>query len=239
MATTAFRTPCSRMRGAATRRWGSIVKEQPRSRRPHAVRHASFGPPRFGREWAPSWERTIEPGRSSRRNRLPARGLEARVARRTAGRLARAARALGRPSLARALPQARPVLLALSATLASLPPEARRRHLRGPDLRGFLGEAEIWIAALRLASARGRRGEGARARRLFDLVSRTEHLVRLVPRRRLERGFAAGVARFARARLRQAVRDLGAFVLGLRLAFPSPRALAIDLEYREEPEQGR
>ena len=195
-----------------------------------AVRHASFGPTSFGREWAPSLEETIEPGRSSRRHRWPAGDLEARVARRTAGRLAR---------VARALPQARPALLALSSTLASLPPEARRRHLRGPDLRGFLGEAEIWIAALRLAAAPGRHAEAARARRLFDLVSRTEHLVTLVPGGRLERGFAAGVARFARARLRHALYDLGAFVLGLRLAFPSPRALVIDLECREEPEQGR
>src|SRR5437773_1762926 len=38
MATAAFGTPWGRMRGAATRRWGSIVKEQQRNRRPHAAR---------------------------------------------------------------------------------------------------------------------------------------------------------------------------------------------------------
>src|SRR5438552_3670364 len=38
MATAAFGTPWGRMRGAATRRWGSIVKEQQQNRRPHAAR---------------------------------------------------------------------------------------------------------------------------------------------------------------------------------------------------------
>jgi HEXXH motif-containing protein len=156
-------------------------------------------------------------------------------------RLGRAGRELGRPPLSRAVPGARACLSELRRALASLPPAERDRYLRGPDIRGFLGEADIWIEALHLAaSAAGRGPGGAAARvRLFDRVSRTEHLVRLAPRGRIDAGFAARVARFGRPRLRQAVADLAAFVVGLRLACPLDRPLDLDLEFREEPEQGR
>ncbi len=164
-----------------------------------------------------------------------------RVARRTALRLRRAGRALARPPLSRAVPGARACLLELRRALASLPAAERSRYLRGPDVRGFLGEAEIWIESLQLAASAAGRGPGCAAARarLFDRVSRTEHLVRLAPRGRIDPGFAARVARFGRLRLNQAVADLTAFVVGLRLAWPSDRPLDLDLEFREEPEQGR
>lgn len=184
---------------------------------------------------------------------LGSRGaLSSRIARRSAARLGRVRRALGASALARALPQAGPLLTALSATLASLPPATRLRALLGPDLRGFLAEAETWIEVRRLAETiletgrrrrrapldRGGIRDGRRAR-LFDRVARTEHLAALVPGGRLDRGFARRSFRFAHRRLADALDDLSAFVLGLRLAHPRPGVLEVSLRFREDAEQGR
>src|SRR5881628_2159537 len=107
------------------------------------------------------------------RSELSARDLQpaARVARRSALRLGRAKRELASPPLSRRLPEARPLLDALDAVLASLPAAVRRRILYGPDVRGFLAEAEIWIGVVRLA-ARITRGAGGRRAivQLFDRV---------------------------------------------------------------------
>jgi HEXXH motif-containing protein len=166
--------------------------------------------------------------------------LETRVARRSAARLGRVRRRFSSRPWAGLLPEGPAVLSAVSAILASLPAAARRRLLTGPDVRGFLGEAAIWMEVLRLAEsgASGRRRAEVRTR-LFDRVSRTEHLATLVPRRRLDPAFPARAGRFARHRLRHALADLAAFALGLRLAFPGGDPLRLTLEFREEAEQGR
>jgi len=164
-------------------------------------------------------------------------------------RLRRARRAcagLHRPDAA---PRARPVLDSLLATLRRLPRPARDRILVGPDVRGFLAEAETWLEAGRLsrvvlaraaerrATAVGRHGPATA--RLFDLVSRTPHLAALVPRGRIDPGFARRSRRFAGARLDEAIFDLAALVLGLRLTHPAPGSLRVVLRFREDAEQGR
>ena len=151
---------------------------------------------------------------------------------------------IGRPPASRAVPGGRGIMAALHDTLAGLAPDVRERLLCGPDLRGFLGEAEIWIAVLRLTRfprppAAGRRPGAGPTERLFDCVSRTEHLATLLPSGRIDRGFPARAARFARRRLRQALSDLAAAVLGARLAGPCRGALDLRLEFREDPEQAR
>jgi HEXXH motif-containing protein len=174
----------------------------------------------------------------------------ARLARRTALRLGRVRRALTSRPLATAVPGAAPVFSALEDALRRRPAAERLRLLGGPDLRGFLSEAETWIEVSRLAAATARRGRGLRPRRsspdraraavrLFDLISRTEHLTALVPRRRFDAGIPARAARFSERRLRLALSDLSAFLLGLCLDLPAARPLRLTLEARPEPEQGR
>lgn len=184
---------------------------------------------------------------------LGSRGaLSSRIARRSAARLGRVRRALRAPAWASVLPRAGPLLAALSATLVSLPPATRRRILLGPDVRGFLAGAETWIEVRRLAATileTGRRRRRApldhggirdgHLARLFDRVARTEHLAALVPGGRLDRGFARRSFRFAPRRLADALDDLSAFVLGLRLAHPRPGVLEMSLRFREDAEQGR
>jgi len=138
--------------------------------------------------------------------------------------------------LARALPGAVEVVRACRHALASLPPAARVRSLTGPDARGFVNEARTWTRAFALARGRN---QGRCRVRLFDLVSHTEFLAVLVPGGRIDGGFPDRVARFAVERLRQAIGDLAAFSLGLRLAYPSGAPLRLRLAFREDAEQGR
>lgn len=149
---------------------------------------------------------------------------------------------LARPR-ARPHPRAAPLLDALFSTLVALPPAARLPVLLGPDVRGFLAEAEIWLEVGRLAATipgTGRRGpRERRLARLFDQIARTEHLTTLVPDGRLDAGFPGRSLAFARRRLETALDDLSAFVLGLRMAYPSPRVLEVSLRFREDAEQGR
>ncbi len=136
---------------------------------------------------------------------------------------------------------------ALSATLAALPPEIRDRALRGPDLRGFLSEVETWLTIRRVASEivaigpRPRRGARRRQAlaRLFDRLARTGHLATLVPGGRIDAGLPERCLAFARRRLDDAVADLSAFLLGLRLAYTVAGTIEVRLRFREDPEQGR
>jgi len=141
----------------------------------------------------------------------------------------------------------------MAATLRALPPETRVRVLTGPDVRGFLAEVETWIAIRRLALSlhvpQGRKSSGAPAggrrrqvrlrTRLFDVVSRTQHLTTLVPRGRIDPGFPRRCLRFARFRLDDATFDLAALVLGLRLLHPPPGSFGVLLQFREDADQGR
>ncbi len=160
--------------------------------------------------------------------------LEARIALRTARRLAR---------LRRHWSEAGRRLEELRATLGELPALTRRRILYGPDLRGFLGEAEIWIEILNRAKAAARSGARGRPDRaiagLFDRIARTEHLTTLVPAGRLEPGLPRRATAFARLRLRQALQDLGGFLLGLRVACGRGGRLDIACTLSPDPEQGR
>ncbi len=161
-----------------------------------------------------------------------------------AKRLGRVRRALARSSRSGPTPPAAALLGALSATLDSLPSGCRDRALRGPDVRGFLSEAETWLAVRRLAAEviRMRGREPSRRRllaRLFDCLARTEHLATLAPRGRIDAGLPERCLTFARGRLADAVADLSAFLLGLRLAHPMQSAIDVRLRFREEPEQGR
>jgi HEXXH motif-containing protein len=167
--------------------------------------------------------------------------LSSRLARRGAARLGRIRLVLAAPPLRAALGRAGTVLSPLVSTLASLPSETRERMLRGPDVRGFLSEAETWLEIRRLASkALAARGRSAPIlARLFDRVSSTDHLATLVPRGRLDAGFPARCLRFAHRRLDAALADLAAFLLGLRLVHPLPGVLEVELRFREDPEQGR
>src|SRR2546427_1168225 len=127
----------------------------------------------------------------------------------------------------------------------------RLRILTGPDGRGFVAEAETWIEIRRLAlsllTSRGRGGAPAggrhgRARlqaRLFDLVSRTQHLTTLVPRGRIDAALPARCLRFARLRLDDATFDLAALALGLGLLHPRPGSHALVLRFREDAGAGR
>src|SRR6266540_1428323 len=124
----------------------------------------------------------------------------------------------------RALPASRGMLFDhLAEALRTLPPETRARILAGPDIRGFLTEVETWLAVrgLALGLLPGRRlssgaGGGRQRRswyrqaRLFDHVSRTQYLTVLVPRGRIDPGFAARCLRFAHRRLDEAFFDLAA-----------------------------
>jgi len=144
-----------------------------------------------------------------------------------------------------------PVLDSLLATLRALPRPIRDRVLVGPDIRGFLAEAETWLEAGRLSrlslarpaarreAALGRGGTGSPTARLFDLVCGTEHLGTLVPRGRVDSGFARRCGRLARERLDDATFDLAALVLGLRLACRVPGDLSVVLRFREDAGQGR
>jgi HEXXH motif-containing protein len=155
--------------------------------------------------------------------------LGRRVAAVTARRLRRVAGAHGvGTALGRRVAEVR-------ETLAALPAAARRRHLCGPDLRGFLSEAEIWIDVLRLAA--GPRPDVAR---LFSRISGTEHLLALVPAGRLDAAFPARARALARRRLGVLTSDLGAFLLGLRLATRAdPGRLEVALAFGASAEQGR
>jgi hypothetical protein len=166
--------------------------------------------------------------------------IDTRVARRSALRLGRARRALTSPPLSERLPEAGPILDALRAALASLPAADRRRFLHGPDVRGFLAEAEIWTRVWRLASkTAGGFGDRRALVELFERVSRTEHLGALVPFGRIDRWFPARSARFSILRLRESLAEIAAFLLGLRLAFPGPGRLGVTLEFRENQDLGR
>jgi hypothetical protein len=142
------------------------------------------------------------------------------VAKKTAARLARLKRVAG-GSLAE-----------VEAKLRTLDAAARRDVLHGPDLRGWLSEAELWSGV----EAAARRGD---RRRLFDLVSRSEHLVSLLPSGRLDARFPARARGLARRRLRAARVELAAILCGLHLAFPAQARFTATLMARPDPEQGR
>jgi hypothetical protein len=108
----------------------------------------------------------------------------------------------------------RPLVTACRSLVAALPVPLRRRVLHGPDLRGFLAEAEIWCDILERAAP------GSDPVRLFDLVARTEHLTTLVPGGRLDPGFHGRARRLARARLQALRGEVSALLLGVRLAHP-------------------
>jgi len=193
----------------------------------------------------------LDPGPGGSRTR--AESLSLRIARLALRRLRRARRARLAFPAPGAGPQARAVFDAMAATLRALPPETRVRVLTGPDVRGFLAEVETWIAIRRLAlslrARHGRKGRGAAAdgrrrqvrlrTRLFDEVSRTQHLTTLVPSGRIDPGFPGRCLRFARLRLDDATFDLAAVVLGLRLLHPRPGSLGVLLQFREDADQGR
>ena len=186
----------------------------------------------------------VEPGLETDNLSLRLVGLVLRRLRRTRRRLAALPRAC---SVRRAVP----VLDSLLRTLRALPRPVRDRILVGPDVRGFLAEAETWLEAgqlsrlllarseLRRPATGGRGGTGSATARLFDLVCGTEHLGTLVPRGRVDSGFARRCGSFARERLDEATFDLGALVLGLRLAYRGPGALSVVLRFREDAGQGR
>jgi hypothetical protein len=154
--------------------------------------------------------------------------LARRAEARTLRRLRRLEHHLGtRPSL-------RTLVGALRGLVAAAPLPLRRRILHGPDLRGFLSEAQTWCDML------DRSRPGADPARLFDLVARTEHLTTLVPKGRLDGGFPARARRLARHRLGALEAEASALILGIRLAHPARGAPArLRLEARADPEQGR
>ena len=162
--------------------------------------------------------------------------------------VARAARRLDRvrngsrgPGRAARLPAAGELLRDLRLSLVQAGPAIRRRFLHSPGLRGFLAEAELWLQVIGLArAARGRRATRA-IDRLFDRVCGTDQMIVLLPRGRIDAGFPGRARRLAGQRLRRAVADLAAALLGLRLALPGRhRALsALHLEFHPDPEQGR
>lgn len=156
--------------------------------------------------------------------------------RRTSRRLARLEGRLRRAGLPRSgTDSLRRLVAECRSLLARAPESLRRRLLHGPDLRGFLSEAEIWCGVLEWARP------GRPPRRLFDLVARTEHLTTLVPAGRLDRGFPARSRRLARRRLRALEGELCALLLGILLAAPGSRrgAPRFRLPARPDPEQGR
>ncbi|HET8947420.1 MAG TPA: hypothetical protein VFQ07_10590, partial [Candidatus Polarisedimenticolia bacterium] len=120
---------------------------------------------------------------------------------RTLRRLRRLERRLGaRPALRR-------LVGVLARLVAAAPTSLRRRVLHGPDLRGFLSEAETWCDML------DRSRPGAPPDRLFDLVARTEHLTALVPKGRLDSGFPARARRLAMLKLRGIEGEAAALIL--------------------------
>ena len=177
--------------------------------------------------------------------------LVAEETRRTMARLDRVGRRLARgdhPARRSRDPfAAAPILAAFGRAITSLPHPERASAVAGPDVRGFLGEAELWIDVLDLAAALRRRARhgrrsGSRRRvqeRLFDRIARTEHLATLLPAGRIDAGFASRAGRFARVRIRQALADLAALVVGLRLAGAGGDPFETRLEFRADPEQGR
>lgn len=169
--------------------------------------------------------------------------LSSRLAGLSRARVRRVRRALRGKAQSRPRPRAGALLDSLASTLASLPEASRLPILLGPDLRGFLAEAETWLEVGRLAATIPRAGGGdpggKRLARLFDRIARTEHLLTLVPRGRLDPGFPRRSLVFARRRFEGALDDLSAFVLSLRLAHSVPGPFAVSLRFREEPEQGR
>ncbi len=173
--------------------------------------------------------------------------LDTRVAAATAARLRRlerrlAARGRMRGGDRRGL---RRLARTARALLGEIPGRLRVETLRGPDLRGFLAEAETWLRVERLAAAvaAGRSGTTARAASaadLFERISRTEHLAHLVPRGRIDAGFAARARRFALERLDRVASDLGATLVGVRLAAgPAGRRIEATLTAHACAEQGR
>lgn len=151
----------------------------------------------------------------------------------TRRRLRRAADRFRTRTLAGLEPRAVPLLGAARDLIRELDPGDRVLLLHGPDLRGFLSEIEIWSEVWLLSRA-------ADSRRLFDRVSRTEHLVALLPHGSVDPGFPARAARLARSRLTWAFDDLAALLLGARLAFLDGRGrLEARIGTRESAEQGR
>ena len=177
--------------------------------------------------------------------------LSTELARRSGRRLRAVRRRIGALPRADAVPHALRVLDGLTRTLRVMPRPDRVRILIGPDVRGFLAEADTWLEARRWAAmslarrtgrgADARRGHGASraVERLFDVISRTEHLVTLVPRGRLDAGFARRCRRFARSRLVEASFDLAALALGLRLAYPRAGPAGVVIRFREDAGWGR
>jgi len=145
----------------------------------------------------------------------------------------------------RALPASRGTLFDhLADALRTLPEETRARILAGPDIRGFLTEVETWLAVRGLAQSllpgrRRKHRSSSRQARLFDHISRTQYLTVLVPRGRIDPAFPARCLSFAHRRLDEALSDLAALVLGLRLLRPRPGVLRVSLQFREDAEQGR
>ncbi|HZM70202.1 MAG TPA: HEXXH motif-containing putative peptide modification protein [Candidatus Cryosericum sp.] len=168
----------------------------------------------------------------------PPRGdASARLIRAAAGvtlrRLRRAAVRFRTPALARLEPRAATLLRAARDLIRELGPRDRLLVLHGPDLRGFLSEIEIWSGVLLDARS-------TNSKRLFDRISRTEHLVELLPHGRVDPGFPARAARLASRRLAWAFDDLAALLLGARLAFLGGRGrFEARLGIRESAEQGR
>lgn len=171
--------------------------------------------------------------------------LDAALVRRARGRFARVAGALRRPPLRSRLPEGGAVIRQAATALRRLPAATRRAALLSSEMRGFLGEATLWIEVHRLAAEEaagprpGTPARAARRTRLFDLLSRTEHLVAVVPAGRLDAAVPARARRAALRRLREAVLDLSALVLGLRMARPGGPPASLPLAFREDPEQGR
>jgi hypothetical protein len=177
-------------------------------------------------------------GTSLLRRLAPPQGdASARLIRAAAGvTLKRLRRASGRfrtPALKHLEPRATTLLAAARGLIRELDPGDRVQVLHGPDLRGFLSEIEIWSEVLLLARAQD-------SRRLFDRISRTEHLVALLPHGRIDSGFPARAEHLASSRLAWAFDDLAALLLGARLAFLGGRGrFEAWLGTRESAEQGR
>ncbi|HEV8199675.1 MAG TPA: HEXXH motif-containing putative peptide modification protein [Candidatus Polarisedimenticolia bacterium] len=173
----------------------------------------------------------------ARRLAPPGDAVSLRLARMAEARTLRRLRVLERRLRAR--PKLRRLVSALPPLIAAAPSSLRRRILHGPDLRGFLSEAETWSDMLHRAR------HGTDANRLFDLVARTEHLTALVPTGRLDAGFPARSRRLALLRLRALEGEASALILGIRLADPpvhgrKPGAPAVlHLRARPDAEQGR
>lgn len=158
--------------------------------------------------------------------------LEDRIARARALRVHRVLRAKGAP-----IPGAAAALGLLRACLRENRPEARRRLLLSPLLGGWTQDVLFWSEILRRADRLSRGEGGHRARmRLFDLVARSDNLVEIVPKGRLDRRFARRAASRGRRILRERMEDLP------RILLPHlPRSFGVrrfDLVAREIPDEG-